>query len=104
MGMELHPAADKRGAAFWPERYEVSMRLAVRDPARLWRTAAARALRLGNCTQEDVEDMFGPMEDPSIADCIAMLIGPGDLAGCRFEEFSVAPAGGAAAQGMQGRQ
>lgn len=96
MGMEVHPATGGAKAKTRPGRYDISMRLLVRDPARLWRTAVAQALSLGCCTGDDVEDMFGPMEDPSITDCIAMLVGPADLAGCSYEEFSIAPSSVAA--------
>jgi len=89
--MELHPARDESGAGIWSGRYEVAVRLHVRDPGCLWRMAAARMLACGG-SGADVEEMFGPMEDPSIIDCIAMLVGPGNLAGCSFEEFSVLPA------------
>ena len=95
MGMMRHPGKDGRGRAgrmLAPGRYEVSMRLSVRDAGLLWRMAAVHALSQGTLTEEDVIEMFGPMEDPSLADCIAMLVGPGDLAGCCFEEFSVKPA------------
>ncbi len=90
MGMELRPVRAESGVR--DGRYEVSVRLSVRDPGQLWRKAAAHMLGRG-CSEQDIEEMFGPMEDPSVADCIAALLDPCALAGCSFDEFSVAPAG-----------
>lgn len=104
MGMMHHPARGRGGetgpGTLLPERYVISMRLSVRDAGLLWRLAAAQAMSRG-CTEDDVTETFGPMEDPSLPDCIAMLIGPSDLAGCCFEEFSIIPVN--AAVGHSGR-
>jgi len=72
------------------------MRLSVRDPGLLWRMAAAKMLSIGGFAEEDVVDVLGPMEDPSIIDCIVMLVGPCDLGGCCFEDFAIAPVGAVA--------
>ena len=98
MGMMRHPGRSGRkeaGNRASSRRFDVSMRLSVCEAGLLWRMAAAQALSHGGLTEEDVVEMFGPMEDPSLADCIAMLAGPDNLAGCRFEEFSVVSAGAA---------
>ena len=66
------------------------MRISVTDATDLWRAAAAHALSYES-DQGDVEDVLGPMEDPSIADCLAMLIGPRNVPGCRFDSFVLIP-------------
>tara|TARA_R110000782_G_scaffold268047_4_gene364062 strand:- start:4525 stop:4944 length:420 start_codon:yes stop_codon:yes gene_type:complete len=94
MNMMKHPDERHRSQVDGPitsGSYEVVMRLSVEDSVLLWRAAAARAFTCMECTDLDVEDMFGPREDPSVADCLAMLIGPHDLDGCRFDAFSIVP-------------
>lgn len=49
-------------------------------------------MRSPGMTLSDVLDTIGPREDPSIADCIAMLAGPTPVAGCTLQEFEVAEA------------
>lgn len=95
--MMCHPAEKSgNGDMTSSGRYDVSMRLSVRDPGLLWRMAAAKMLSIGGFAEEDVVDVLGPMEDPSIIDCIVMLVGPCDLGGCCFEDFAIAPVGAVA--------
>lgn len=94
MNMMKHPDGRRRyqvDGRVTSDSYEVVMRLSVEDSALLWRAAAARAFTCMECTDLDVEDMLGPREDPSVADCLAMLVGPHDLDGCRFDAFSIVP-------------
>lgn len=84
-------------------QYEVKLRFSVQDLGLLWRMAAAHMLSLGDYTGEDVVEMLGPMEDPSVADCIAIMAGPPDLAGCCCEEFSVVGAGAAVGPSARNR-
>ncbi|MEO8723664.1 MAG: hypothetical protein ABI395_09115, partial [Sphingobium sp.] len=70
----------------------VTIALSVRDVDLLWRMAATHALSIAGLEQEDVEDVIGVLEDPSIADCLAMLLVPKPVAGCVITSFSVASA------------
>jgi|GEM_PF-3132627 len=88
-----------RGAAteIKSQRYDVMICVSVNEAQRLWRAAAAYALTYENCSDLDVEDMLGPMEDPSVSACLTMLIGPRDIPGCLFESFALVPVDTAAA-------
>jgi hypothetical protein len=69
--------------------FTVSLTLTVEDARALWSAAADRGLAAPGMTLSDVLDTIGPREDPSIADCIAMLTSPGAIAGCALESFDV---------------
>ena len=69
--------------------FTVSLSLTVEDARALWSAAADRALAAPGMTLADVLDTIGPREDPSIADCIAMLTSPGAIAGCAVESFDI---------------
>ncbi len=69
--------------------YHVSFTLGVADLGALWNAAAERALQAPGMTLADVLDTIGPREDPSIADCIAMLTAPVGLPGCAVDGFAV---------------
>jgi hypothetical protein len=71
--------------------FVVSIALSVRDVNLLWRMAAAHALDMTGMEQEDVEDVIGALDDPSISDCLAMLLVPKPIAGCALSGFSVEP-------------
>lgn len=70
--------------------FTVALTLTVADARALWSAAADRALAAPGMTLADVLDTIGPREDPSIADCIAMLTSPGAIAGCAIESYEVA--------------
>lgn len=76
-------------AAIQGESFRIELRVTVTDPRALWAAAAARALTMAGMTLEDVAETLGPAEDPSIADCLALLAEPGALAGARLEAFTV---------------
>lgn len=69
--------------------YRISLTLAVSDGRALWTAAAARLLASSGMTFDDVVEMIGPCEDPSISDCIATLVKPDGLAGCLLDDFWV---------------
>jgi len=69
--------------------YQVTLTLSVSDAGALWAAAANRGLTVPGATIEDLEDVIGPREDPSIEACIAMLAGPTAVAGCALENFEV---------------
>lgn len=69
--------------------YTVSLTLTVEDARALWAAAADRALAAPGMTLADVLDTIGPREDPSIAECIAMLTAPAALPGCALDSYEV---------------
>jgi hypothetical protein len=71
------------------QSFTVTLTLNVEDARALWGAAAEKAMRAPGTTLADVLDTIGPREDPSIADCIAMLAAPAAIAGCALEDFSV---------------
>jgi hypothetical protein len=71
--------------------FTVTLTLQVEDACALWNAAADKALQAG-LALSDVLDTIGPREDPSIADCIAMLTAPAAIAGCALEDYGVAAA------------
>lgn len=68
--------------------YELSVTLKVEDGRALWSAAVRRALAAG-MDMSDVVEVIGPAEEPSIGDCIALLLDPSALAGCDVEAFEV---------------
>lgn len=78
----------------WPSEYHYSGReyvftihVELDDATLLWRTAAAHLLSCGTQSEEEVEELIGPRADPSIADCLCLLLGPQDLPGVRYKAF-----------------
>lgn len=76
----IHPAP-------YRVEYRINLTLSVSDPQALWTAAAARLLAAPDMTLDDVLDVIGPREDPSINDCIAMLAKPIAMAGCEMDDF-----------------
>lgn len=74
--------------------YRVTLTLSIEDAGALWNAAAERALQAPGMTLADVLDTIGPREDPSIADCIAMLTGPAAIAGCAVADYAILPVTG----------
>ena len=75
-------------------QYRISLTLAVTDGRALWTAAAARLLGTPGMTLDDVVEVIGPCEDPSISDCIAALAKPTDLPGCVLDDFWIDGLGG----------
>lgn len=69
--------------------FSVTLTLSVEDAGALWTAAAERALAMPGMTLANVLDTLGPREDPSVADCIAMLAAPQAIAGCALDDFKV---------------
>ena len=67
--------------------YRVTWTLAVQDLDALWSAAAAKGMAAPQATIEDVLDVIGPREDPSISECIAMLAAPVPIPGCLVDDF-----------------
>lgn len=96
MNMLNHP--DRRTASPLEQEtrsqlyYDVTIRVAVDDPALLWRRAAAHLLAFAGLDEVALEETIGPREDPAVADCLAVLFGPVTIEGVRYEMFAVRPA------------
>lgn len=69
--------------------YTVIFSLTVEDVPALWSAAANRALSMPGTTLDDVMDTIGSREDPSIEDCLSMLVAPAPIAGCLLEDFDI---------------
>jgi hypothetical protein len=69
--------------------YRVTLTLAVHDAEALWAAAARKSMDAPGATMGDVLDVIGPREDPSISECIAMLVLPQSLPGCKADDFWV---------------
>lgn len=69
--------------------FTATLTLTVEDARALWNAAAEKALQAPGMTLSDVLDTIGSREDPSIADCIAMLVSPAGIAGCALDDFAV---------------
>src|SRR3954468_12261210 len=85
----MHLRDFPQASAAAPQAFTVTLKLEVEDAGALWSAAAEKALQAPGTTLEDVLDTLGPREDPSIADCLAMLTAPDALAGCALDDFSV---------------
>lgn len=71
--------------------YWFSLRLRVDSPAQLWQAAALRCLSQADLSPDEVEDLIGPIEDPSIADCLMLLALPERLPGCTRLDTTLQP-------------
>ena len=80
---------DVNNATATKAAFTATLTLTVEDACALWTAAAEKALQAPGMTLSDVLDTLGPREDPSIADCIAMLVVPAGVAGCALDDFSV---------------
>lgn len=92
MNMADHP--DRRAA--WPleheagaPQFDIVIRVAVGDPALLWRRAAAHLLTFNGLDAESLEATIGPREDPALAECLAVLLAPVQNAGLNCEMFTI---------------
>jgi hypothetical protein len=69
----------------------VSFDVVVMDPQALWHAAVRIASQPQHISVPDIEDVLGPMEDPMIIDCLAMLTAPDAIAGCAPMTFDIEP-------------
>ena len=74
------------------EQIRVALTFSVSDSQKLWDAAAERGLASPGMALEDLIDVLGPREDPSIAECLALLVQPAPTPGCLLEQFDVTPA------------
>lgn len=87
-GKALAPGASASGEQ---QEYWFSLKLRVDSPAQLWQAAALRCLSQTDLNRDEVEDLLGPVEDPSIADCLMMLALPERLPGCTRLDTALRP-------------
>ncbi|HUD91818.1 hypothetical protein [Sphingobium sp.] len=62
--------------------FEFSLKLRVECPNALWKAAAHHCLHIFDYSNDDMIDLIGPAEDPSIEDCLMLLALPARMAGC----------------------
>jgi hypothetical protein len=94
MNMIHHPEAQYSQPLECPESgqdYIFTIRISVEDAGLLWRTAAAHLLSAGVEGEEELTELIGPYEDPEIADCISLLLGPQQLPGVHYKTTLKSP-------------
>ena len=62
--------------------FSFSLKLRVDAPAQLWQAAAMLCMSRSQLSQDEIEELIGPVEDPSIADCLMILALPEQIPGC----------------------
>ena len=67
--------------------YRLSLTLSVPDADALWAAAAARLLVAPGMTLDDVVDVIGPRQDPSVLDCLTAVVSPDAIPGCVLDDF-----------------
>jgi hypothetical protein len=71
--------------------FRVSFDVDVDQVKALWQAAAVRGLRYQGQDLDDVEEVIGPLEDPDIIDCLAMITAPSAISGCTIANFKITP-------------
>ena len=69
--------------------FEFRLKLRVECPATLWRAAAGHCGSHIDASIDDIAELIGPEEDPSIADCLMALALPARIAGCTMTNVSI---------------
>ncbi len=91
MFSDTKPALD---AVSTPGReFEFTLKLRVECPTSLWRAAAMHCAEEAAHSPDEITDLIGPVEDPSIEDCLIALALPGRLPGCTMLNVLLAPDG-----------
>ena len=86
----LNHRPDRRGPAQGVDpEYRITVSLAVTDAAGLWHAARDRLLAAPGGSEEMVEETIGSVDDPQVADCLALLCAPTQIAGCAVEDYWV---------------
>lgn len=80
------------------KEFEFRLKLRVECPATLWHAAARHCGSRIDPSIDDISELIGPLEDPSIADCLMALALPDRIAGCTMTNVFLDP-GGAPARG-----
>ncbi|WP_395328290.1 hypothetical protein WBP06_12805 [Novosphingobium sp. BL-8H] len=69
--------------------YSFSLKLRVDSPGKLWQAAAIRCMAQPGICEDDVAEMIGPFDDPSIVDCLMVLALPDHMPGCTRLDVSL---------------
>ncbi|GFE73427.1 hypothetical protein NTCA1_10760 [Novosphingobium sp. TCA1] len=64
------------------EEFWFSLKVRVDSTSQLWQAAALRCMSQSDMSYEDVDELIGPIDDPSIADCLMILALPDRVPGC----------------------
>jgi hypothetical protein len=64
------------------EEFWFSLKLRVDSASQLWQAAALRCMSQSEMSYEEVDELIGPIDDPSIADCLMVLALPDRIPGC----------------------
>lgn len=70
-----------------------ALKVRVECPSTLWRAAASHCMRNTAIRVEDLTDLIGPPEDPSIEDCLMALTLPTHIPGCSLLDVHLEPEG-----------
>jgi len=73
--------------------FEFRLKLRVECPATLWQAAARLCGGRIDPSIDDISELIGPPEDPSIADCLMALALPDRIAGCTLTNVFLDPDG-----------
>ncbi|MDF0541145.1 hypothetical protein PX699_02220 [Sphingobium sp. H39-3-25] len=63
-------------------KFHFTLQLEVNCPTTLWHAAAIRCLKQGNISVDELIDLIGPLEDPSLSDCVMAMALPDTIPGC----------------------
>jgi hypothetical protein len=69
--------------------FQFDLKLRVESSAALWGAAAERCMQKYALSADEVVDLIGPVEDPSIEDCLMMLTLPAEIPGCAMLDVSL---------------
>lgn len=69
--------------------YTLTISMTVDDLDTLWQAAAAQALACPGMTFDDVVDVIGPPDHPSVRDCLLMLADPARFPGCDMHDLAL---------------
>jgi hypothetical protein len=72
--------------------FDVILKFSITDTVPLWQAAAQRLRNLG-LGADDIDDTLGPIDDPTIRDCLLTITMPDAVDGCLLEEFEASPGG-----------
>lgn len=64
------------------QEFEFTLKIRVECLKSLWQAAAVHCMSQYNDSTDDLIDLIGPQEDPSIEDCLMALVLPERVSGC----------------------
>ena len=73
------------------KEFEFRLTVRVECPTTLWHAAARHFGDRFDASIEDISELIGPPEDPSIADCLMALALPDRIAGCTMTNVVLDP-------------